>query len=112
MANNHKSLKIFGCRATQHLSEKICDSLDIDLGKSSCPVFADGEFEPCYEETIRGSHVFIVQSTPPPAGTSRGKNDQNNTGYPFFSIFLHMRAPISPGTGKNSRPREHESKTR
>jgi len=67
MANNHKSLKIFGCRATQYLSEKICDSLDIDLGKSSCPVFADGEFEPCYEETIRGSHVFIVQSTPPPA---------------------------------------------
>ena len=39
----------------------------MDLGKSSCPVFADGEFEPCYEETIRGSHVFIVQSTPPPA---------------------------------------------
>jgi ribose-phosphate pyrophosphokinase len=67
MANNHKSLKIFGCRATQYLSGKICDSLDIDLGKSSCPVFADGEFEPCYEETIRGSHVFIVQSTPPPA---------------------------------------------
>lgn len=29
--------------------------------------FSDGEFEPCFEETIRGSHVFIVQSTPPPA---------------------------------------------
>jgi ribose-phosphate pyrophosphokinase len=67
MANNHKSLKIFSCRATQQLTEKICDSLDVDLGKSSCPVFSDGEFEPCYEETIRGSHVFIVQSTPPPA---------------------------------------------
>ena len=67
MAKNHKSIKIFGCRASQYLAEKICDSLDIDLGKSSCPVFADGEFEPCYEETIRGSHVFIVQSTPPPA---------------------------------------------
>ena len=67
MAKNHKSIKIFGCRATQNLAERICDSLDVDLGKSSCPVFADGEFEPCYEETIRGSHVFIVQSTPPPA---------------------------------------------
>lgn len=62
-----KSLKIFSCRATQFLTEKICDSLDVDMGQSSCPVFADGEFEPCYEETIRGSHVFIVQSTPPPA---------------------------------------------
>jgi ribose-phosphate pyrophosphokinase len=62
---NH-SLKIFSCRNTRYLTEKICDSLNIDLGLSSCPVFADGEFEPCYEETIRGSHVFIVQSTPPP----------------------------------------------
>ena len=60
-------LKIFTGRATRHLTEKICDSLDVDLGHSSCPVFADGEFEPCYEETIRGSHVFIVQSTPPTA---------------------------------------------
>lgn len=61
------SLKIFTGRATRYLTEKICDSLDVDLGLSSCPVFADGEFEPCYEETIRGSHVFIVQSTPPTA---------------------------------------------
>lgn len=60
-------LKIFTGRTTRHLTEKICDSLDVDLGHSSCPVFADGEFEPCYEETIRGSHVFIVQSTPPSA---------------------------------------------
>lgn len=60
-------LKIFTGRATRNLSEKICDSLGVDLGQSSCPVFADGEFEPCYEETIRGSHVFIVQSTPPPS---------------------------------------------
>lgn len=60
-------LKIFTGRATRHLTEKICDSLDVDLGHSSCPVFADGEFEPCYEETIRGSHIFIVQSTPPSA---------------------------------------------
>ncbi|WP_246222909.1 ribose-phosphate pyrophosphokinase [Draconibacterium halophilum] len=60
-------LKIFTGRATRYLTEKICDSLDVDLGHSSCPVFADGEFEPCYEETIRGSHIFIVQSTPPSA---------------------------------------------
>lgn len=67
MGGNKNSLKIFSGRSTRELTQKICDSLDIDLGESSCPVFADGEFEPCYEETIRGSHVFIVQSTPPPA---------------------------------------------
>jgi ribose-phosphate pyrophosphokinase len=60
-------LKIFSCTKTSYLTTKICDSLGVDLGKSSCPVFADGEFEPCFEETIRGAHVYIVQSTPPPA---------------------------------------------
>ncbi len=60
-------LQIFSCTATNYLTSKICDSLGVELGKSSCPVFADGEVEPCYEETIRGSHVFIVQSTRPPA---------------------------------------------
>lgn len=59
-------LKIFTGTATTYLTTKICSSVGVELGRSSCPVFADGEFEPCYEETIRGSHVFIVQSTFPP----------------------------------------------
>lgn len=67
MSSKNSNLKIFTGRATRYLTEKICDSIDVELGVSSCPVFADGEFEPCYEETIRGSHVFIVQSTPPSA---------------------------------------------
>jgi len=66
MGTKSHSFKIFSGRATSSLTNKICSSLDLELGKSSCPVFADGEFEPCFEETIRGSHVFIVQSTPPP----------------------------------------------
>ena len=67
MGSKNHPFKIFSGRVTRHLTEKIADSLDVDLGASSCPVFADGEFEPCYEETIRGSHVFIIQSTTPPA---------------------------------------------
>lgn len=67
MSTKNHSLKVFSGRTTRYLTQKICDSLDIDLGKSSCPVFSDGEFEPRYDETIRGSHVFIVQSTPPNA---------------------------------------------
>lgn len=67
MSNRNNPFKIFTGRETKHLTEKICDSLDVDLGLTSCPVFSDGEFEPCYEETIRGAHVFIVQSTQPPA---------------------------------------------
>src|SRR5665648_1202764 len=62
-------LKIFSSTKSVDLTKRICDSLGVEVGKSSCPVFSDGEFEPCYEETIRGSHVFIIQSTPPPADT-------------------------------------------
>jgi len=60
-------LKIFPCTKSVELTRRICDSLGVEVGKTSCPIFSDGEFEPCYEETIRGSHVFIIQSTPPPA---------------------------------------------
>jgi ribose-phosphate pyrophosphokinase len=60
-------LKIFPCTKSVDFTRRICDSLGVEMGKTSCPIFSDGEFEPCYEETIRGSHVFIIQSTPPPA---------------------------------------------
>ena len=59
-------LKIFTGSKTKYLTKQICKSIGVKLGKSSCAVFADGEFEPCFDETIRGSHVFIVQSTFPP----------------------------------------------
>jgi len=58
-------LKVFTGTATSYLTEQICKNLNIELGKSSCPRFSDGEFEPCFEETVRGSYVFIVQSTFP-----------------------------------------------
>ncbi len=67
MGTKQHPLKVFSCRKTSYLAVRICEILGIDLGISSCTVFSDGEFEPCFEETIRGSHVFIVQSTPPPA---------------------------------------------
>jgi len=60
-------LKVFTGTATRELTEKICLNLGVELGRSSCPRFSDGEYEPCYEETIRGSYVFIVQSTNPTA---------------------------------------------
>ncbi len=37
------------------------------LGESSCINFNDGEFQPSFNETIRGCTVFVVQSTNPPA---------------------------------------------
>lgn len=62
-----KLVSIFGCRATMGLAEKIAESYGSPLGKSIVTSFSDGEFQPLYEDNIRGRHVFIVQSTNPPA---------------------------------------------
>ena len=58
-------VSIFAGRATTELGKKIAEAYGTELGKSSVVVFSDGEFQPSYEESIRGRHVFIVQSTMP-----------------------------------------------
>jgi ribose-phosphate pyrophosphokinase len=60
-------MKLFSCRSSQHLAQMIADKLGIELGKSSVTEFSDGEFQPCFDESVRGCMVFIVQSTNPPA---------------------------------------------
>jgi ribose-phosphate pyrophosphokinase len=60
-------MKIFACRSSKDLAQKIADDLGIELGRSSVTLFSDGEFQPCYDESVRGCMVFIVQSTNPPA---------------------------------------------
>ena len=60
-------IKIIGCQSTQDLAGKISKSLDIEICNTSVVEFSDGEFEPSFDETIRGSHVFLVQSTIPPS---------------------------------------------
>lgn len=60
-------IKIFSGRASRNLAQKISESFGVKLGNESVIEFADGEFEPSFDETIRGADVFIVQSTMPPA---------------------------------------------
>jgi ribose-phosphate pyrophosphokinase len=60
-------VKFFAGRATTYLAEKIIKSFGTELGKTSVLEFSDGEFQPYYEESVRGCLVFIVQSTFPPA---------------------------------------------
>ena len=64
---SEKIVSIFACRATKDLGAKIAEAYGTELGKSQVVVFSDGEFQPSYEESIRGHHVFIVQSTMPSA---------------------------------------------
>ena len=57
---------IFAGRATENLARRVADIYGIPLGNSTVFQYADGEFQPSYEETIRGGIVFIIQSTLPP----------------------------------------------
>lgn len=59
------SYKVFSGSNSRYLAEKICKSLQCPLGKMNIQYFADGEFSVAYEESIRGSHVFLIQSTFP-----------------------------------------------
>ena len=59
------SYMVFSGTNSRYLAEKICAELNCPLGKMTTTTFADGEFEVCYEESIRGRDVFLVQSTFP-----------------------------------------------
>ena len=63
----NKSLKIFSGRSNLILSQKIVESLGIELGQLNIQNFADGELWIKFEENIRGTDVFIIQSTNSPA---------------------------------------------
>jgi ribose-phosphate pyrophosphokinase len=62
-----QNVKIFSGRSTQYLAEKIALSYGTDLGTVVVTDFCDGEFQPSFEENIRGKDIFIVQSTFAPA---------------------------------------------
>jgi len=60
------NIKIFSCRSSRYLAEKIALALGMNLGKSVVTDFSDGEFQPAFDESVRGCTVFIIQSTFPP----------------------------------------------
>ena len=60
-------VKIFSGSSSQNLAQKIAEHYGIPLGKEVVARYSDGEFQPSFEETLRGKDVFIIQSTFPPA---------------------------------------------
>lgn len=65
--STHKVPKIFACSQSKKLAEKIVKEMDVPLGKVTIQDFSDGEFQPAYEESVRGRRIFIIGSTMPPA---------------------------------------------
>ncbi len=66
MSLSNNPLKIFAGRESEYIGSQIAAHYGTDLGKIEFRKFSDGEFEVAFDETVRGAHVFIVQSTFPP----------------------------------------------
>jgi ribose-phosphate pyrophosphokinase len=56
-------MKIFSGTGSKAVAERIADRFGTSLGNVKMQRFSDGEFQPSFEETVRGSHVYLVQST-------------------------------------------------
>ncbi|MEG2203592.1 MAG: ribose-phosphate pyrophosphokinase [Oscillospiraceae bacterium] len=58
-----KDIKIFSCNANQAVAAQIARSLGLPLGDMQVKSFSDGEISLSINESVRGSDVFVVQST-------------------------------------------------
>ena len=60
-------VQLFAGSSTLELAEKIAESYGKNLGQKTLSRFSDGEIQPFYNESVRGSDVFIIQSTNTPS---------------------------------------------
>ncbi|MDY0089396.1 MAG: ribose-phosphate pyrophosphokinase [Flavobacteriaceae bacterium] len=65
MSYHEPEAKIFACSQSVYLAEKIAEHYGVPTGKVTFSKYSDGEFQPSYEESIRGLRIFIICSTFP-----------------------------------------------
>ena len=70
MFSHGKDIKIFTGNSNPALAEAICKEIGTKLGEAEVKSFADGEVSVSIYETVRGSDVFVVQSTCKPVNDS------------------------------------------
>jgi len=65
MPDNKTEAKIFACTQSTEIGKNIAKAYGVKLGKVIFHNFSDGEFQPSFEESIRGSRIFLIGSTHP-----------------------------------------------
>ena len=65
MTKTNLQPKIFACTNSKVLGERIAKAFGEDLGNVITSTYSDGEFQPSYEESIRGTRIFVIASTNP-----------------------------------------------
>ena len=63
MISHGKDIKIFSGSSNRPLADAICREVGVELGNAEVGAFSDGENFVSIYETVRGSDVFVVQST-------------------------------------------------
>lgn len=107
-------IKVFSLNSNEPLAEKIAACMGVELGKIVVNHFSDGEIHINIEESIRGDHVFIIQSTSAPVNDNlmellimidacrRASAEQINVVIPYFGYARQDRKskPREPITSK------------
>ena len=57
--------KIFSCTQSTELANAIAAKYGAEMGKVNFSRYSDGEFQPSFEESVRGTRVFLIGSTNP-----------------------------------------------
>ena len=65
MKNSTPIVKIFSCTESLVLAEKIAKEYGCELGKVNFSHYSDGEYQPSFEESVRGARLFLIGSTQP-----------------------------------------------
>ena len=65
MMNQEPTAKIFSCTQSAELSKKIATQFGTELGNVNFSHYSDGEYQPSFEESVRGVRLFIIGSTHP-----------------------------------------------
>lgn len=65
MSTVYPEAKIFSCSQSVVLGEHIAKAFGVSLGNVITSTYSDGEFQPSFEESIRGARVFLIGSTNP-----------------------------------------------
>ena len=60
MSTTKTEAKIFACTQSTEIGEDISKAFGVGLGKVSFYNFSDGEYQPSFEETIRGDIKCVI----------------------------------------------------
>jgi ribose-phosphate pyrophosphokinase len=69
-SSSKNQFKIFAGNSSQNLAKQVCEIMGAPLGQSQVNSFSDGEIQVEIKESVRGQHVFVIQSTCTPVNQS------------------------------------------